>query len=330
MNVMNVYENTTENSSSLLTGSLKKKRIVSLFSGCGGLDYGFHQNEHFEHVLVNDFDKDSCKTYELNFGIKPICQDVKSLNDIPDCDLLLGGFPCQGFSLANPFRSENDDRNHLYLEILRILKLKMPSYFLLENVKGILSMGGYESVDDKNNKRGRVIKIIQRDLENCGYNVYLQLFDLKRFGVPQKRQRVFILGIRQDKNFLPNWPVEDKITPLTLQDTISDMSIEYNQKIQHIGTLHKCVVNGYLGNRQLKWDEPSPTITGRGGGSGGPVIHNHPSLQRRLTVRECARIQTFPDDFQFVGSISSMYRQIGNAVPCKFSERLAKMIQDWS
>jgi len=304
-----------------------KKRVVSLFAGCGGLDYGFHKNESYTHVFVNDFDKDACSTYSANFGIEPICRDIKEVETVPDCDIIIGGFPCQGFSMANPFRNEKDTRNDLYLEILRLLKLKKPSYFLLENVKGLLNMGGYDTPEDKKNHTGKILKIILNDLENCGYKVKFKLFDIKDYEVPQKRQRVIIIGVRADIDFEPKWMDAPNIV-LTLKDAIGDLPIESDLSIQHIGTKHKCAVTGYLGNRELKWDEPSPTITGRGGGSGGPVIHNHPSLQRRLTVRECARIQTFPDTFRFNGSISSMYKQIGNAVPCKFSEYLSKIFQD--
>ena len=102
--------------------------------------------------------------------------------------------------------------------------------------------------------------------------------------------------------------------------------IEYDEKIQHIGTKHKVKITGYMGNRKLYWDRISPTITGRGGGTGGPVIDVHPSGKRRMTVREYARIQTFPDDFMFCGCITSMYRQIGNAVPPKFSTVLSDII----
>jgi DNA (cytosine-5)-methyltransferase 1 len=299
-------------------------KIVSLFAGCGGLDFGFHNNPKYKHVLVNDFDKDACDTYEDNFGIKPICCDVKTLTDIPDFDLLMGGFPCQGFSMANPYRTEADDRNKLYLEILRILTQKKPSYFILENVKGILNMGGYDTELDKKNKTGRIVKNIVEDLKMCGYKVQYKLFELKKFNIPQKRERVIFIGVRNDINFEINWPVGNN-TEITLKDAIGDLPIDYINEIQHIGTKHKCNVNGFLGNRELKWDEPSPTITGRGGGSGGPVIHNHPSLKRRLTIRECARIQTFPDNFIFKGSVSSMYKQIGNAVPCNFSVYLSKI-----
>jgi len=303
------------------------KRIASLFAGCGGLDYGFHRNKAFTHVFVNDFDQEACNTYARNFDFKPICGDIKEVKEIPDCDLLIGGFPCQGFSMANPYRNEKDKRNELYLEILRLLNLKKPKYFLLENVKGLLNMGGYETKEDTKNKTGKVMKIILNDLKECGYTVQFKLFDIKQYDVPQKRQRVIIIGVRNDIRFVPKWPEPSKQS-LTLKDAIGDLPIEYNPAIQHIGTKHKCAVTGYLGNRELKWDEASPTITGRGGGSGGPVIHNHPSLKRRLTVRECARIQTFPDTFTFDGSISSMYRQLGNAVPCTFSEYLSTIFQD--
>jgi len=304
-----------------------KIRVASLFAGCGGLDYGFHKNSKYTHVFVNDFDEEACKTYEKNFKIKTTCGDIKQIKTIPDCDILIGGFPCQGFSMANPYRDEKDKRNELYLEILRLLKLKQPKYFLLENVKGLLNMGGYESKEDKKNQTGKVLKVILNDLKECGYNVKFKLFDIKEFDVPQKRQRVIIIGVRSDIRFDSEWPEPSKKI-ITLKDAIGDLPIEYNTNIQHIGTKHKCAVTGYLGNRELKWEEPSPTITGRGGGSGGPVIHNHPSLKRRLTVRECARIQTFPDSFEFVGSISSMYKQLGNAVPCKFSEYLSKIFEN--
>ena len=307
-----------------LNNSENTIKIVSLFAGCGGLDFGFHNNPKYKHVLVNDFDKDACDTYEHNFGIKPICCDVKTLTNIPDFDLLMGGFPCQGFSMANPYRTEADERNKLYLEILRILNQKKPSYFILENVKGILNMGGYDTELDKKNKTGRIVKNIVEDLKMCGYKVQYKLFELKKFNIPQKRERVIFIGVRNDINFEINWPVGNN-TELTLKDAIGNLPIDYINEIQHIGTKHKCNVNGFLGNRELKWDEPSPTITGRGGGSGGPVIHNHPSLKRRLTIRECARIQTFPDNFIFKGSVSSMYKQIGNAVPCNFSVYLSKI-----
>lgn len=303
-------------------------RVISLFAGCGGLDHGFLHNEAFRHVLVNDFDQDACDTYQLNYGIKPVCGDVAKLTEFPECDLLIGGFPCQGFSMANPYRSPGDQRNQLYLQILRILKQTRPRYFLLENVKGLLNMGGYATPADRKARRGRVFQVILQDLRDCGYIVHHRLFQMKLHGVPQKRERVIIVGVQCDIDWVPEWPEPNlHEEPRTLRDAIGDLPLETDPDIQHVGTQHKCKVTGYLGNRELKWDEPSPTITGRGGGTGGPVIHNHPSLTRRLTVRECARIQTFPDTFRLVGRNCSMYRQLGNAVPPAFSVHLAAMLE---
>jgi len=306
-----------------------KIRVCSMFSGCGGLDYSFHKNnEKFQVVYANDFDKDSCNTYETNYKHKPVCKDISNIKTIPDCDILTGGFPCQGFSIANVHRKETDSRNKLYKELVRLLKLKKPKYFIFENVKGILSSGGYENKTDKKNKRGKIFKIIIEELEHCGYNVHTKLFKLKWYDIPQNRERVIFIGIRNDisDKIIFSWPSEKQEITKTLKDAIYDLPISYDESIQHIGTKHKVKITGYMGNRKLDWDKISPTITGRGGSSGGPVINIHPSNERRMTVREYARIQTFPDDFIFSGSMTSMYRQIGNAVPPKFSFVLANII----
>jgi len=304
-------------------------KVASLFAGCGGLDFAFHK-EHtkFNVIYVNDFDKDSCKTYEKYYNFKTVCEDITKIDTIPDCDILTGGFPCQGFSVANLYRKEDDSRNKLYLELVRLLKCKKPKYFIFENVKGILSLGGYDNNLDKKNSKGKIFKMIISDLENCGYTVYTKLFKVKYYDIPQNRERVIFIGIRNDiaNKIIFNWPEEKKEITKTLKDAIGDLSIEYDDKIQHIGTKHKVKITGYMGNRQLDWNKIAPTITGRGGGTGGPVINVHPSGERRMTVREYARIQTFPDDFMFEGSISSMYRQIGNAVPPKFSYILSNII----
>lgn len=314
----------------LLCGrSNNKVKVCSLFSGCGGMDYAFHKMDNFfEVVYVNDFDKDSCRTYYDNFGLEPECEDITKVNNVPDCDLMTGGFPCQGFSVANKFRKENDQRNKLYLELVRLVKKKKPKFFIFENVKGILSLGGYETNDDKKKHQGQIFKMIMKDFQKCGYQVHAKLFKMKWYGIPQNRERVIFFGIRNDlaKKVRFSWPHENQIITLTLKDAIGDLPIEYDESIQHVGSKHVVKVNGYMGNRKLDWDKISPTITGRGGGTGGPIINVHPSLKRRMTVREYARIQTFPDNFRFKGSISSMYRQIGNAVPPKFSYLLADLV----
>lgn len=307
----------------------KKLKIASMFSGCGGLDFAFHMdNNKFNVIYANDNDKNACKTYEKYYNFKPICKDIIKIKTIPDCDVLMGGFPCQGFSVANLYRKEKDSRNKLYLELVRLLKHKKPKYFIFENVKGILSLGGYENNKDKKNHKGKIFKMIISDLKKCGYQVHTKLFKVKWYNIPQNRERVIFIGIRNDisKKIHFKWPPEKQKITKTLKDAIGDLPIEYDEKIQHIGSKHKVKINGYMGNRKLDWNKISPTITGRGGGTGGPVINIHPSGKRRMTVREYARIQTFPDDFIFEGSMSSMYRQIGNAVPPMFSFVLSDLI----
>lgn len=314
-------------------------RIISLFSGCGGMDLGFINAGH-KIVWANDYDADSCLTYEKNLGHKVICgkiEDVKS-KDIPEGDVVIGGFPCQGFSIANPYRAVEDKRNQLYLELLRIIKDKNPKYFVAENVVGICSMGGYETQKDKQAHLGIVFKTILSELSKAnelGYNVAFKILNAADYGVPQIRRRVIILGTRKD--ILPilkhPQPTHSKIGAgrlskwISVESALSGLPEEPTAAIpNHIGTSHAVKINGYIGNRATLSFNPSPTIVGRGGGSGGPVIIPHPNLKRRMTVREVARLQSFPDDFIFYGTISSQYRQIGNAVPWPLAYNIAKML----
>ena len=294
-----------------------KIKVASLFSGCGGLDFGFHADPHFEIIFALDSDKDACGSYQNYYEHTPICKDIRKVQTIPDCDIMLGGFPCQGFSIANPKRNKKDERNELYLELVRLLKLKNPACFVFENVKGIMSLD-----------KGIIFENILLELRDCGYEVYTKLFKMKNYGVPQNRERVIILGIRKDHGAQVNfeWPKETLTLTLTLRETIGDLPLKYDESIQHIGSKNKVRVNGYVGGRVLDWDKISPTIIGgrKGGGFISPI---HPSQERRLTVREVARIQTFPDDFEFKGSMTSMYRQIGNAVPPKFSVILSSLVK---
>lgn len=316
-------------------------KVISLFSGAGGLDLGFIKAGH-EIVFANDINKSYCDTYRHNIG-EIFCGDVAKLkpSEIPDGDIVIGGWPCQGFTIANVSRTVDDSRNKLYLEMKEIIKAKRPKFFLAENVPGILSLAN-----------GKVIKKIVNDFEEAGYVVYSpRKINFADYGVPQKRQRVIIFGKRKDVKFdlgaeFPE-PTHDKSPEkqsetrkwTTLKDAIKDLpeppKPEKNKKTSkkkkesniknHVYSQHKVRINGYVGHRKLNWNEPSPTITGRGEGGGGPVIHPHPNLKRRLTVRECARIQTFPDDFEFMGSMTSQYGQIGNAVPPLGAYYLARM-----
>jgi DNA (cytosine-5)-methyltransferase 1 len=315
-------------------------KVVSLFAGCGGLDLGLIKSGH-KIVLATDIDKDCKKTYDDNFDHPLYLKDVKTLKgeELPEYDLLCGGFPCQGFSVANTYRHVNDSRNELYLEIVRLLNETKPKYFLAENVAGILSIG-----------KGEVVKQIIKEFSECGngYRVEKFLLNSADYGVPQGRKRVIFLGVSNDidkektdvlfNNFPPKKTHSEKgdknLKPYkTLRDTIYNLpepETEEGEKIpNHYGTKHRVKINGYIGNRKLDWDRISPTIVGRGGGTGGAVIAVHPNCERRFTVRETARIQSFPDDFIFHGSTGSQFRQIGNAIAVGFAYHLGKTLKDW-
>ena len=162
--------------------------IISLFSGAGGLDLGLVQAGH-KVLWANDNDADAIETYRLNIGDHAVLGDITQIDvgGIPDADVVVGGFPCQGFSQANRHRFEKDERNRLYLEFFRTVKSKQPKYFLAENVRGILSLG-----------KGAAIEQIKSDFNRAGYRVQVQLFNTSKYGVPQNRWRVIIAGTRKD------------------------------------------------------------------------------------------------------------------------------------
>ena len=376
--------------------------IVSFFSGAGGLDLGFSLAGH-NIIWSNDFDKDAVASYNEAIGKyakheSVLCDIIELLdcpkekiNDIlPDCDIIIGGFPCQGFTIANLDRNMTDPRNSLYKQLLKAISVKQPPYFLLENVKGL------ENIDD-----GKVLPVILSHLENCGtkdsmffpsddgcgYTVVYNVLNAYYFGVPQNRERVIILGIRNDllansplaqnnissenptnkkydlrkrlsipythsPDATEKWPYEhnefinnlyidfisgnqqihsfSKPTILykttNMFDAIGDLPHDYSDKVpNHVGSLCKVKIKNVIGNRATDWQKRAPTIMGRGSGTGGPLIPPHPDQHRRLTVREVARIQTFPDNLIFKGAKSACYRQIGNAVPVLMAYNIAKI-----
>ena len=393
----------------------KKYKVASLFSGCGGLDLGFI-NAGFEVVWANDFFKEAVETYKRNIGNHIVYGDITKIpsRDIPnDFDILLGGFPCQGFSVANKKRSMKDERNFLYKELLRLIKDKRPKFFIGENVKGLLSM-----------QKGEVIKMIIDDFKSLGYEVEYRLLKASDYGIPQNRERVFIIGNRLnlknpfpeithglannlfDSNLKPYVSVKDVVGHLAKVRT-RDMPFELNGNMiynhvartnvadkfwgrkykvnqfdicdylkywreksgwstkrvdQHFGYAHtaghwfrKDNGSGSIPNprdwwelkkilgfddkydravtelelKEIKfeqslrinnWELPSDTITATG-------TEIHPNRERRMSVRECAIIQTFPDNFVFHGSLGNMYKQIGNAVPVLLAEKIGKEIK---
>jgi DNA (cytosine-5)-methyltransferase 1 len=294
------------------------KSIVSLFAGAGGIDLGLTRAGH-KILWANDFDFDSCETYRFNLGNHIHCGDIRNIDskEIPDADLIVGGFPCQGFSVANKFRSVKDKRNELYEEMLRIIIDKKPKWFVAENVSGIMSIGG-----------GQVFEMIIEDFESAGYRVIHRLENMADFGVPQKRKRVLILGTRRDlpsemtlhhpehthsKNetlFLRKW--------VTMGEALSEFK---NLEVpQDLASKYKFIERNFTGHRRSNPDQPSPTILARGNGKGGVNATPHPFEPRRLSVMESAYIQSFPHTYVFKGSMTSQYRQIGNAIPPLYGE----------
>ncbi|MGB1048945.1 MAG: DNA cytosine methyltransferase [Rhodothermales bacterium] len=310
--------------------SVPKPKVVSLFAGAGGLDLGFAQ-AGFEIIWANDIDSDSVDTYRQNLGDHIVLGDIQEVDsdDIPYADVVLGGFPCQGFSRANRFRSVEDSRNALYLEFVRVVKDKQPRCFIAENVRGILSLDG-----------GNVIQMIVEDFEKVGYEVEYKLFNLADFGVPQQRRRVIIMGTRKDvaEKSKPRFPEPTHTNKVDLFDLerwksigealagIPDPDLAQGELPNHVYSKYKVEFRDFTGHRPTDPSKPSPTILARGNGGGGVCAIPHPNGKRRLSVRESASVQTFPLDFEFTGSLNSMYRQIGNAVPVLFARLLAESV----
>lgn len=304
-------------------------KVVSLFSGAGGLDLGFIKAGH-EILWANDLYKDAVATYKKNIGNHIVCEDISLIDaeDIPDCDIVIGGFPCQGFSVANTKRHEDDERNVLYKQLIRVISSKQPKFFLAENVKGILSIG-----------KGQVFNMILDDFRSIGYKVKYKVLNAADYGVPQTRMRVIIVGVRNDIDFeyhypeptnckngspdMPKWiSVTEALSGIPDPDTENDLP-------NHEYSKYKLAFNGYIGHRPLDPDLPAPTVTARGDDKGGVVILPHPSAERRMSCRELATIQSFPLDYEFQGNRSSVYRQIGNAVPVQLAYEVAKQFNEY-
>lgn len=299
--------------------------VVSLFSGAGGFDLGFQQ-EGFDVIWANDFDKDSCETHK-SWSIAEIIQgDIRKIpmGRIPYSDIIIGGFPCQGFSLAGP-RKIDDSRNSLYKSFVDIVFEKQPLCFVAENVSGILSLGD-----------GLIIDAIIQDFSSKGYDVNTYLVNAKDYDVPQDRKRVFIIGFRKDlKNnnaFVFPTPSSNKV----------DLSVIKNLDIP-ISSKNVCPMpfsSRYMSrNRKRNWDQVSFTIPAMAKQiplhpSSPNMIQIHKELwsfgdgyTRRLSWEESAIIQTFPIEIDFKGNLTSKYKQIGNAVPPKLASHVARSIQ---
>lgn len=305
-------------------------KVVSLFSGAGGLDLGFIMAGH-TIVWANDLYDDAVRTYERNIGNHIVLKDIKDIqaSEIPDSDIIIGGFPCQGFSVANTKRNEADERNSLYKELVRVIDAKKPKFFVAENVKGLTNLSG-----------GKVFSMILSDFSSLGYNVSYRILNAADYGVPQTRVRVFIVGVRHDIDFEYKFPAPryDRNANNGLRKWVSVRDAlagipdpdEPNNLCNHTYSKYKLNFNGYIGHRPLDPDKPAPTVTARGDSRGGVVILPHPNGRRRMTCRELAVIQSFPIDFDFYGPNSSIYRQIGNAVPPLLGKAVAEMFNSYT
>lgn len=313
-----------------------KLKIVSLFSGCGGLDLGleggftslgkFFPENPFHVIWANDIDKKACATMQLNFPeCDVVCDDItkvlKDKLDIPKADIVVGGFPCQDFSLAGKRRGLSVKRGKLYQSMAEVVRKVQPKVFLAENVKGLLSW-----------ENGLGIRTMISDFEKLGYHVEYKLHNTADFGVPQTRERVIIIGVRKDVGEKIIWPEpthssspEFGLQPwMTLREAIGDLEDDRKHFcLSNSGYSKAKLFPGTQGNTTTKSDRPGPTMRAEHHGN----IEFHYNKGRRLSAREAARIQSFPDDFAFVQSTTDAYRQVGNAVAPIFGWHLAQALK---
>ena len=320
--------------------------IISLFSGCGGLDLGFDL-AGFNVIWANEYDKSIWGTYQFNHQKTKLdqrdIQEIKS-NEIPECIGIIGGPPCQSWSEAGAGRGINDIRGKLFYEYIRIVADKQPLFFFAENVRGILS-----------SRHTKAFTNILNQFRKIGYGISYQLLNSNDFNVPQDRKRVIIVGYHEKLGGTFQFPQKDN-PGLTLRDAIYDLcSVEPNKFKDKVTKNHTIPNHEYLDtgfssiymsrNRVRSWQEPSFTI--QAGGRHAPIHPQankmifvekdkrifdplSPKPYRRLSVRECARIQTFPDDFIFKYKyINHGYKMVGNAVPVNLAQIIAhKIYQD--
>lgn len=313
-------------------------KVASLFCGCGGSDLGIlgdfkfldtmYTRLPFDIVYAVDFDKHAVETYNRNFAHPAVCADVTTVdfNHLPDVDVMIGGFPCQSFSTVNPTKDTNDARANLYKEIVRFLETKRPKYFICENVKGLLTLKG-----------GSIISKIVDEFKSVGYNVDYQLLRAVEFGVPQRRERVIIVGTRSDLpfNFMFPQPLLASDEYVPLGRVIDKLAIE-EKKYYFSERAVQGMKNAKNNMKRGLWqrlDAPCLTITSHLAktsiNSRDPLLLVDASteLYRRFTPREAARIQSFPDDFLLHDSEHKSYKQIGNAVPPVLMWHVAKALE---
>jgi DNA (cytosine-5)-methyltransferase 1 len=322
-----------------------KMKLISLFAGAGGLDLGFDK-AGFEVVVANEFDNSIWETYEKNHRAQLLKGDICQIDSsqFPNCDGIIGGPPCQSWSEAGSLRGIDDPRGKLFYEYIRILKDKQPKFFLAENVSGMMAKIHSSAVTS----------IIQQ-FEIAGYDVSVTLLNAADFGVPQDRKRVFYVGFRRDLKvkFVPPTPKSSK---KTFRDAIYDLKDSAIKALpKNYSNGEKCILPNheyFIGafstifmsrNRVRAWDQQAFTV--QASGRQCQLHPQAPSMKkvdedlfkfvegeeekyRRLTVRECARVQTFPDDFIFYyEKLEDGYKMVGNAVPVNLAYEMAIAIK---
>lgn len=295
--------------------------LASLFSGAGGLDIGFEKHG-FTTIWANDIDIDACNTHRNWSKTNVICGDITKIDfdTIPKADVIAGGFPCQGFSLAGP-RKIDDKRNILYRYFVKLVEEKKPLAFVAENVKGILTLGD-----------GAIIEAIIEDFSEKGYKVFPNLVNAAEYGVPQDRWRVILIGFKKDLKIKKYKFPEPSSKRVSLEEALKDIPEPLQEDICNAAFSSRFMSR----NRKRRWDEVSYTVPAM-----AKQVPLHPSSPnmikvgedcwvfgdgrtRRFSLQEVAAIQTFPKDMEFCGNLTSKYKQIGNAVPVKLAEVIAK------
>ena len=298
-------------------------KVASLFCGCGGLDYGFHK-AGYEIVWSNDFDKYAVETYNANFPNQAVCADLNELyiNTIPKHDVLIGGFPCQPFSMMGKEKGFNDRRGTLFFKVVEIIENQktrghQPRIVVLENVRNLMT-----------HDKGRTFKVIKETLDDLGYHVFPAQLNSADFGVPQTRNRVFLVCLMDDITY--SFPKGETLD-VTLQDVLEEnVADKYFLSERILKTILSNGTGGYYAKSEIDLKVARPLTA--------TMAKMHRACQdnyvtqdrgiRRLTPRECARLQGFPDEFKIVVSDAQAYKQFGNAVTVNVSYAIAQSILD--
>lgn len=298
-------------------------RVVSMFSGCGGMDLGVmggfsflgraYPSLPFSIVFANDINEAACRSYRRNLHEHVICGDVWALIDgLPDnVDVLIGGFPCQDISVNGKGRGVSGHRSGLYRAMVDAVKKTRPKVFVAENVKGLLMRHNSSSLQQ-----------VLKDFRELGYEVSYKLYQAADYGVPQSRERVFIVGtLPSISSFVPPTPTHDANSHIVAREALGDLEkLKEDPEINHIWS--RANRSPEQGDRRLRADRPGYTIRAECHGN----IQYHYKLPRRISMREAARLQSFPDNFIFDAKLRETERQIGNAVPPVLAWHIAKAV----